>query len=177
MIPFLVLQFFLCLYAHAFGNINLNHKWKMLLTSVCKASDLLICRSSKSEELSNWSYKRYRIRFLLPSYSKTLDYIITQFTSNGLERTSRSAYTPLSVVCLVMSDSLWPHGRHLPGSSVHGISWQEHWSGWPFPKPAGLPKPGIELGSPALQVDSLPTELSGKPWKMTIKEHLCKIFE
>ena len=26
-----------------------------------------------------------------------------------------------------------------------------------------LPNPGIELGSPALQVDSLPTELSGKP--------------
>ena len=26
-----------------------------------------------------------------------------------------------------------------------------------------LPKPGIEPGSPALQADSLPTELSGKP--------------
>ena len=26
-----------------------------------------------------------------------------------------------------------------------------------------LPDPGIESGSPALQVDSLPTELSGKP--------------
>jgi len=26
-----------------------------------------------------------------------------------------------------------------------------------------LPDPGIELGSPAVQVDSLPTELSGKP--------------
>ena len=26
-----------------------------------------------------------------------------------------------------------------------------------------LPDPGIEPGSPALQVDSLPTELSGKP--------------
>ena len=27
-----------------------------------------------------------------------------------------------------------------------------------------LPHPGIEPGSPALQADSLPTELSGKPW-------------
>jgi len=26
-----------------------------------------------------------------------------------------------------------------------------------------LPNPGIKPGSPALQVDSLPTELSGKP--------------
>ena len=28
--------------------------------------------------------------------------------------------------------------------------------------PADFPDPGIELGSPVLQVDSLPTELSGK---------------
>ena len=38
----------------------------------------------------------------------------------------------------------------------------EHWSGQPIPSPGDLPNPGIEPGSPALQVDSLPTELSGK---------------
>ena len=32
-----------------------------------------------------------------------------------------------------------------------------------MPFQGDLPDPGIELGSPALQVDSLPTELSGKP--------------
>ena len=32
-----------------------------------------------------------------------------------------------------------------------------------LPSPADLPHPGIEPGSPALQVDSLPTELWGKP--------------
>ena len=31
-----------------------------------------------------------------------------------------------------------------------------------FPFSGDLPDPGIELGSPALQADSLPTELSGK---------------
>ena len=31
-----------------------------------------------------------------------------------------------------------------------------------YPSPGGLPDPGIKLGSPALQADSLPTELSGK---------------
>ena len=31
-----------------------------------------------------------------------------------------------------------------------------------MPSPADLPDPGIELGSPALQVDSLPTELSDR---------------
>ena len=30
-----------------------------------------------------------------------------------------------------------------------------------------LPDPGIKLGSPALQADSLPTELSGKPCIIT----------
>ena len=31
-----------------------------------------------------------------------------------------------------------------PGSSVHGILQQEHWSGLPFPTPGDLPNPGIE---------------------------------
>ena len=33
----------------------------------------------------------------------------------------------------------------------------------PFPSPGDLPNPGIEPMSPALQADSLQTELSGKP--------------
>ena len=37
-----------------------------------------------------------------------------------------------------------------PGSSVHGFSRQEYWSGLPFPSPGDLPNPGIEPGSPAL---------------------------
>ena len=35
-----------------------------------------------------------------------------------------------------------------------------------------LPNPGIELGSPALQVDSLPTELSGKPKNTLVISYL-----
>ena len=33
----------------------------------------------------------------------------------------------------------------------------------PFPSPGDLPNPGIEPWSPALQADSLLTELQGKP--------------
>ena len=49
------------------------------------------------------------------------------------------------------------------------ISWatrkaQEYWSRQPIPSLADLLNPGIKSESPALQVDSLPTELSGKPW-------------
>ena len=38
----------------------------------------------------------------------------------------------------------------------------EHWSGQLFPSPGDLPNPGINLGSPALQVDSLQAEPPGK---------------
>ena len=43
------------------------------------------------------------------------------------------------------------------------FSRQEYWSGLPFPSPGDLPDPGIEPWSPALQADSLPTELQGSP--------------
>ena len=43
-----------------------------------------------------------------------------------------------------------------------GFSRQEYWSGLPFPFPEGLSDPGIEPGSPALQADSLPSELHGR---------------
>ena len=48
-----------------------------------------------------------------------------------------------------------------------GFSRQEYWSGLPFPSPGGLPDPGIKLGSPALQADSLPSESPGNPCPST----------
>ena len=44
-----------------------------------------------------------------------------------------------------------------------GFCREEYWSGLPFPSPGDLPNRGIELWSLVLQVDSLPTELQGKP--------------
>ena len=59
-----------------------------------------------------------------------------------------------------------------PVSSVHRMVFfrREYWSGLPFPSPGDLPDPEIEpksLLSPALQEDSLPTEPSGKPTKLS----------
>ena len=56
----------------------------------------------------------------------------------------------------------------LPGSSVHGDSpgkkTREGWWNWlPCPPPGDLPNPGIEHSCPSLQVDSLLSELLGKP--------------
>ena len=43
------------------------------------------------------------------------------------------------------------------------FSRQEHWSGLPCPSRGDLPNPGIKLGSPELQADSLLSETPGKP--------------
>ena len=51
-----------------------------------------------------------------------------------------------------------------PVSCVQEFYRQGYWSGLPFPSPGDLPDPGIEPGSPALQPDSLPAELPGKPY-------------
>ena len=55
---------------------------------------------------------------------------------------------------------LWTAACQAPLSM--GFSRQGYWSGLRFPSPGDLPNPGIELGSPAMQVDSLPTDLPGK---------------
>ena len=44
-----------------------------------------------------------------------------------------------------------------------GFSRQEYQSGLPFHFPGDPPNPGIKPGSPALQVNSLLSELPGKP--------------
>ena len=44
-----------------------------------------------------------------------------------------------------------------------GFSKQEYWSGLPFPSPGDLPEPGLQPGSPALQVDSTDTHKKEQP--------------
>ena len=52
-----------------------------------------------------------------------------------------------------------------------GFSWQEYWHGLPCPPPGDLPNPGTEPRSPTLWADSLPTELRGKPWFISLRSH------
>ena len=62
--------------------------------------------------------------------------------------------------------TVWTEACHAPLSM--GFSKQEYWSGLPCPLLGDLPNPGIKPAypvSPALQVDSLPTETPGKPHK------------
>ena len=48
------------------------------------------------------------------------------------------------------------------------FSRQEYWSGLPYLPPGGLPNPGSKPRSPALKVDSLPSEPQGKPKNTTV---------
>ena len=55
----------------------------------------------------------------------------------------------------------WTVAHQAPLST--GFPRLEYWSGLPFPSPGDLLYPGTEPGSPALQLNSLPTEPPGKP--------------
>ena len=70
----------------------------------------------------------------------------------------------------VVSNSLRPMGYSLPGSSVHGVLQARILKELPFPSPGVLPNPGIERRSPALQADSLPSELPGKLMRHPLTE-------
>ena len=75
--------------------------------------------------------------------------------------------THMYVLCFAQSlsrVSLQPNGLQLARLLCPWeFSRQEYWSGLPCPPPGDLCNPGIEPGSPAMQVDSLPAELPEKP--------------
>ena len=77
----------------------------------------------------------------------------------------RLNHFPRSKCAMISRDRLFATpqtaARQAPLSTE--FSRQEYWNGLPCPSPGDLPNPGIEPRSPALQVDSLPSESPGKP--------------
>ena len=57
-----------------------------------------------------------------------------------------------------------------------GLSRQEYWSELSLPSPGDHPQLGIELGSPALQANSFPSEPPGKPYQGTYSWYVCLIL-
>ena len=66
-----------------------------------------------------------------------------------------------SFSCVRLFETLWTVARQAPPCT--GFSSPEYCNGLPFPSPGDLPDPEIELRSPALQADSLPSEPPGNP--------------
>ena len=82
-----------------------------------------------------------------------------------LSEPPRKPYNPVRVCMLIAS--VVPNSANLRTAVHHaslsmGFFKQDYWSGLPCTPPEDLSNPGIEL-SLALQVDSLPAELPGKP--------------
>ena len=65
-----------------------------------------------------------------------------------------------SFSCVRLFATPWAEAHQAPLSME--FSRQEYLSGLPFPSPGDLPDPEVKPRSPALQADSLQTELSGK---------------
>ena len=59
----------------------------------------------------------------------------------------------------------WTVARQAPLSM--GLSWQEYWSGLPFPSPGDLPDPGIGPVSPALAGGFFTTKPPEKPHELS----------
>ena len=79
-----------------------------------------------------------------------------------------------TIVCMLsclLCLTLRPHALVGQAPLSMEFSRQEYWSGLPFPSPGYLPNSGIKQESPALQVDSLPTELWGK--HQNLSDHNC----
>ena len=73
---------------------------------------------------------------------------------------SELSWVLVAQLCLTLCE---PTNCSPPGSSVYVILQQEYWSRLSFPSLEDLPNLGIEPRSPALQADSLPTELQASP--------------
>ena len=69
-------------------------------------------------------------------------------------------YGLVTKLCLTLLTS-WTVACQAPLSME--FSREKYWNGLPFPSSGDFPNPGIEPRSHALQADSLPTELWGKP--------------
>ena len=79
-----------------------------------------------------------------------------------------------SVLCLVTqlcSTLCKPMDCSLPGSSVHGILQARILEWVAMPSSGDLPNPEIEPRSPALKVDSSPSDPTGKPKNTGVSSH------
>ena len=139
--------------------------WNILFSSSLPQLILCLLNLSKTEggisTLPLLLEVKVKVAQSCPTLCDPMDYIVHEILQ---ARILRSAAFPFS------RGSSQPRDRTQVSCIAGGFftSWatreaQEYWSGQPIPSPGDLPNPEIEPGSPALQADSIPTELPGKP--------------
>ena len=119
--------------------------------------------------LNFFVYLNYSAIYRLPQLLLCLSFLVCQKCFDGIDGLDLIMW--LDCVCVSQSPLTLCNLMNCP--CVHGILQQEYWSGLPFPSPGDLPSPGIEPGSPALQVDSLPSEPLGKPVVSIYRYKIC----
>ena len=121
---------------------------------------------------------------IIESESESHSVVSDSFRPHGLYRPWNSPGQNTGVGSLCLLQGIFPtqglnsglsHCRQILNQLSHNgspriLEWV------PIPSPADLPNPGIKLGSPALQVDSLPTELLGKPWRSSFPTFSFKVI-
>ena len=102
-----------------------------------------------------WDPMNYTVHGILQA--RILEWVAVLFSRESSQPSDR---TQVSLIA----------GRFITSWAIREA--QEYWSRKPIPFPADLPNPGIKLGSTALQANSLPAELPGKPntslWNLNI---------
>ena len=93
-------------------------------------------------------------RYLLPCKSWIFERMLTSASTDSVK-------VLVALSCPNLCAAPWTVAHQAPLSM--GFSRQEYWSGLPFPSPGDLPDPGIKPRFPALEADSLLSELPGKP--------------
>ena len=105
-----------------------------------------------------------RIRVTLVKWSESRSVVSNFFQPHGLYSPWNLPGQNTGVGSLSLLQGVFPTQGSDPGLlHCRWILYQLTHKGSPGILEWNLPDPGIELGSPALQADSLPTELSGKP--------------
>ena len=84
----------------------------------------------------------------------------------------------LVCVCQLLSHELFVTPQTVAHQAPLSMEFsrQEYWSGLPVPSPGDLSNPGIKPGSPTLQADSLPSELSFIEFLLCAKLSIYVIF-
>ena len=111
---------------------------------------------------------QHLVCYLCPVFWVLNDFVVLVYISNALKRLRVSLCVYLLFIVEVSQScpTLWdPMDCSLPGSFVHGILQARILERVAIPFPRGLPDPGIEPRSPALQASSLPSNPPEKPQK------------
>ena len=102
------------------------------------------------------SHKKNEIMIFAATWMQLEIIILSEVSQKERQIPYISYMRDLSESHSIVSNSLRPHALYSPWTSPG----QNTGTG-SLPSPGDLPDPGNELGCPVLQVDSLPTELSG----------------